>query len=92
MRLFFIIAAAAGTALLGGGPSLAGDRDPWCVKADLGGAWVVDMCHFRTFEQCREERNFYGSTAFCVHNPNYIAYRTERGGRKARKLQRKFER
>ena len=92
MRLFFIIAAAAGTALLGGGASLAGDNGPWCVKADLGGAWVVDMCHFWTFEQCREERAFYGNTALCVHNPRYIAYRTERGGPKARAVKRKFER
>lgn len=71
MRTFLLTAMVAALGLSGVAPSHA-YNDPWCVKANLGGGWVRDICEFRTFEHCREERNFYGPTAFCVHNPRYI--------------------
>lgn len=58
---------------------------PWCMKAIVGRA-EHNICHFRTFEQCLGERSFWGGTAFCGQNPNYLPYRNARGP-KPRRIQ-----
>ena len=68
-----LLATIAATGLCSAQPCLAFE-EPWCVKANLGGGWVRDICDFRTFEQCRQERYFYGPTALCVHNPYLMGY------------------
>jgi hypothetical protein len=62
---------------------------PWCLKANMGRV-VSEICHFTTFEACRNERSLWGSTAFCVQNSRYLPYWQGRGfgeepPRKARK-------
>jgi hypothetical protein len=37
----------------------------------MGRGWMVDLCYFRTFEQCNRERFHYGTTSFCTVNPEY---------------------
>jgi hypothetical protein len=44
---------------------------PWCLKAHMGRSWMVDLCYFRSFEQCNRERFRYGTTSFCTVNPEY---------------------
>jgi hypothetical protein len=44
---------------------------PWCLTAHMGQGWMVDLCYFRTFEQCNQERFGYGTTSFCSVNPEY---------------------
>jgi hypothetical protein len=46
--------------------------NPWCLKAVMGKGWVVDLCYFRTFEQCANERFNYGNSSFCVQNPEWV--------------------
>src|SRR5262249_52895993 len=76
------------TALLGaaviGGTTLQANAvtkpNPWCLKAVMGKGWVVDLCYFRTFAQCAQERFNYGNSSFCVHNP--ALYWTAKGERR----------
>ncbi len=51
---------------------------PWCVKASIGRS-AVEICHFRTIEQCLQERFMWGSAAFCVQNARYLPYWKNRG-------------
>lgn len=71
MRPILIFAAILGSSLLGAGPGNAYSTAPWCLKADKGFGWVVDICRFRTFEDCAQERFFYSTTSFCIQNPAY---------------------
>jgi uncharacterized protein DUF3551 len=86
MRIFILFSAIVGICMSGAGPSLAYE-EPWCVRANLGGEWVRDMCDFRTFELCSAERHSYGSTASCIHNPRYVPLAAT-GVRKKRKSER----
>jgi hypothetical protein len=63
---------------------------PWCLKANMGRS-VSEICHFRTFEACRDDRGHWGSTAFCTQNPRYLPYWQGRGFEQEprRKLSRK---
>ena len=56
---------------------------PWCMKAPVGRA-IVDLCHFRTFEQCLQERMLWGGSAFCGQNPHYLPYWRARNAPAAR--------
>ncbi len=40
---------------------------------------VAEICHFQTFEACRDERSLWGTTAFCSQNPRYLPYWQARG-------------
>jgi len=72
MRKLLISTALAAWVLLPAAPAEAYDG-PWCVKASVGRS-VAEICHFRTFEACRDERSLWGSTAFCVQNSRYLPY------------------
>ena len=52
---------------------------PWCVKASVGRGSGAEICHFNSFEACRDERSLWGSTAFCSQNPRYVPYWQGRG-------------
>ena len=85
MRKFFIgvagaLAAATVVGAAGTQSQAATTPNPWCLKAVMGKGWVVDMCNFRTFAQCAQERFNYGPTSFCVHNPQL--YWNARGERR----------
>jgi hypothetical protein len=66
-----IVAVAFAAALAGAGPSLAQPVYPWCLKADIGAGAMVDYCYFATFEQCAQERFRWGTTSFCILNPQH---------------------
>ena len=51
---------------------------PWCLQANKGRS-VSEICHFRTFEACAQERILYGTTSFCGQNPRYLPYWQGRG-------------
>ena len=83
----FVFAATATFGLAGMQPSEAAYfPNPWCLKAVMGKSWVVDLCYFRTFAQCAQERFNYGNTSFCVQNPEYVfAKAQQEEQRKARR-------
>ncbi len=86
MRSMFLAMSTAAV-LIGAGPSHAQYEPPWCLQANKGGDWVVAMCHYRTFEQCRADMFLWGTTSFCIHNPR-SPYWTEQSSPKRRKSQR----
>ena len=51
---------------------------PWCMRANAGRS-VTEICHFNSFEACRNERSLWGTTAFCSQNPRYLPYWQGRG-------------
>ena len=51
---------------------------PWCMRGNAGRS-VTEICHFQTFEACRNERSLWGTTAFCSQNPRYLPYWQGRG-------------
>jgi len=73
MRKLALLGLLAVTPLLDASPSLAYYEGPWCLRANVGRS-MAERCHFRTFEACRTERSFYGSTSFCSQNPRYLPY------------------
>jgi hypothetical protein len=87
MRTIIFVAMVAATALIGVGPSRAENEPPWCLRGNKGGGWVAEMCHYRTFEQCRTDMYLYGTTSFCIHNPR-SPYWAEQSSPKRRKSQR----
>ena len=52
---------------------------PWCMRASVGRGSVAEICHFDSFEACRNERSLWGGTAFCSQNPRYLPYWQGRG-------------
>ena len=78
LRLSIFSAAVAAVVLAGVGPGVAYEG-PWCVKATIGRGSVVNICHFRTIEQCLQERTLWGSSSFCVQNARYLPYWQNRG-------------
>jgi hypothetical protein len=83
----FIVAAAAATIGLAGTQSseAAYSPNPWCLKAVMGRGWVVDLCYFRTFAACAQERFNYGNTSFCVQNPEYVFAKAQQEEQRAAK-------
>jgi hypothetical protein len=83
LRPAIFSAALAAIAFAGIKPSAAYEG-PWCVTASIGRS-VMNICHFRTIEQCLQERVLWGSTAFCVQNARYLPYWKGRGWTASRK-------
>ena len=52
---------------------------PWCVKASVGNGTVTEICHYGSFEACRNQRGAWGNAAFCVQNPRFLPYWKDRG-------------
>src|SRR5262245_1958733 len=74
-RATILFSFVVGIFTLGGTTSsFAYYEGPWCLKASLGRGGVVEVCHYRTFEQCLVDRPFYGNTAFCIQNARYLPY------------------
>jgi hypothetical protein len=44
----------------------------WCLYYSVGAEVMSERCDFPNFEACRQERSFWGSTAFCTQNPAYL--------------------
>ena len=66
-----ITAAVCGVGLFGAVPIANVQVYPWCLTADIGAGAMVDRCYFRTYEQCAQERFVYGTTSFCIVNPEH---------------------
>jgi hypothetical protein len=65
----------------------------WCLRYSAGRGSSAERCSFQTFEACRNERSFYGSSAFCSQNPGYLPYWQGRGfDQQPRKASRKKKR
>jgi len=62
------ITAAAGCLFINVTPSAAYEG-PWCVKGG-GRGTMINICRFRTFQECLQERQFWGN-ATCTQNPYY---------------------
>lgn len=61
---------AAGASLIPTQPAHATFEGPWCAQINMGARYVVERCHFQTFEAC--QREIAGlSTSFCNNNPRY---------------------
>ena len=45
---------------------------PWCLYYSVGSEVMSERCNFPDFETCRQERSFWGTTAFCTENPRYF--------------------
>ncbi len=71
MRVGIATAMIATPLLLGSPPSAAQTIYPWCLKALMGEDYTVDLCYFQTFERCAQERIAYGTSSFCIVNPQY---------------------
>jgi hypothetical protein len=84
MRRLLIAAALTAAALLHVGPAAAVEGT-WCLRASVGRGAVTERCDFRTFEACRDERSFWGSSAFCTQNPRYLPYWQGRFGEEPRR-------
>lgn len=77
MRKIMLAGMLASATLLPS-PLAAAHEGLWCMRANMG-RYVVERCHFATFEACSAERNLAGSTAFCSQNPYYLPYWQGRG-------------
>ena len=51
----------------------------WCLRASVGRGTVSEICHYRTFEACRNDLALWGSTSFCGQNQYYLPYWQGRG-------------
>ena len=71
MRLAIIIATAVGSLLVGTAPSNAAAANPWCLKSVTDDV-AVDLCDYRTFEQCARDRIIHGSMSFCFRNASSV--------------------
>jgi hypothetical protein len=77
--------AVAVSTLAGATSGFAYYEGPWCMKG-VAGRSVVNICHFRTIEQCLQERSLWGGSSFCVQNSNYLPYWKERSVSASRRL------
>jgi hypothetical protein len=83
MRMrFVVISAAFGAALNWAAPGFAQPVYPWCLKADVGAGAMVDYCQFASFEQCAQERFRWGTTSFCILNPQHYFRQGPEEGRR----------
>jgi hypothetical protein len=65
--LFSLMTAVAGITLIGAAPSNAAEA-PWCLRFVTEG-YSVDMCEYRTFEACNQQRINEGNKSSCFRNP-----------------------
>ena len=77
MRKFFWASALTAAVLMPAATAEAYEG-PWCMRGNAGRS-VTEICHFQTFEACRNERSLWGTTAFCSQNPRYLPYWQGRG-------------
>ncbi len=70
MRALLVAAAFAAPLVSGVLPAQAQQVLPWCLKA-VAEDWAVDLCYYRTFDSCNQERFYYGPKSFCIVNPQY---------------------
>jgi hypothetical protein len=66
-----VVGAVAGAASLIAAPGAAQTAAPWCLKTDVGAGAMVDRCYYRTYEQCAQERFVWGTTSYCIVNPDH---------------------
>jgi hypothetical protein len=78
MRRVLIAAGLTAAVLSQAGPAAAAEGT-WCLRASVGRGTVTEICHFRSFEACRDERSLWGSSASCTQNPRYLPYWQGRG-------------
>ena len=71
MKRSIACAAIAAPLFFAAAPSHAQNIPAWCLKASMGEDYSVDLCYYQTYEQCARERMNYGSTSFCLVNPQY---------------------
>jgi hypothetical protein len=74
----FLWASALTAALLLPAATAEAYEGPWCMRGNAGRS-VTEICHFQSFEACRNERTLWGTTAFCSQNPRYLPYWQARG-------------
>lgn len=65
--MFSAIAAVVGLTFAGTVPSNAA-QGPWCLRI-VTGEQSVDMCEYRTFETCNQQRVNDGNRSHCFRNP-----------------------
>ena len=73
MRRLLICAALAMAGFMPATTAQAYDG-PWCLRANVGRGVVSEICHYRTFEACRNDLRLWGSTSFCGQNQYYLPY------------------
>lgn len=78
MRKLLICAALAVGGVMSAAPAKATEGQ-WCLKAQIGRGVVSEICHFRTFDACNQERSIRGTTAFCSPSQYYLPYWQGRG-------------
>ena len=83
MIRILIAVTVTGAALISASPGQTYNDAPWCLKANVGRD-VTEICRFRTFKGCRDERILYGTTAFCVQNHWYLPYWNVHGEKQRR--------
>lgn len=67
--LLSVAAAAIGVIWLGVSPSAAAES-PWCMRFVAEG-YSVDLCEYRTFEACNQQRLSEGNMSSCLPNPAF---------------------
>ncbi|MBM3527182.1 MAG: hypothetical protein FJX62_03765 [Alphaproteobacteria bacterium] len=72
MRTLIALGFVAALLTLDGRPSHASYEGPWCMIANAGRDHVIERCHFRSFEACERERQFWGTAAFCNVSHRYL--------------------
>jgi Protein of unknown function (DUF3551) len=70
-RMIALIGAISAIHVASAMPSKAEQINPWCLKAVMGRGSTPELCYFRTFARCNQERFLYGPTSFCLVNPEY---------------------
>jgi hypothetical protein len=91
MRKLLLCSFLAAAALVPTAPAGAYEG-PWCMRASIGRGSVSEICHFRTFQACSNERTLWGSTAFCSQNPRFLPYWQGRGfDQQPRRVSRKIK-
>lgn len=72
MRALSVLAAIAVSTVVGAQSARAEVvPPPWCLKSVMAEDWAVDLCYFRTFESCNQERFLHGPKSSCIVNPHY---------------------
>jgi hypothetical protein len=78
MRRLSICAILVMAGLMPGGTAEA-EEGLWCLRASVGRGVVSEICHYRTFEACRNDLALWGTTSFCGQNQYYLPYWQGRG-------------
>jgi hypothetical protein len=49
-------------------PSSAQTASPWCLRV-VASDYSVDLCEYRSFEACNQQRINEGNRSYCLRNP-----------------------